>query len=282
MGWAGSGRWWCAGPHRRRRVVRVRGRRWCAASAAAVPTGRCVAIACWRTRGSGCVIAVCSAGMITSPSATRARLRLNCVSRSPRPSWVARTRASPASSPSGTSTTATRQALRATSCSASLSSARVIAGHARRSPILDSVCRAWLRACARAERSSSMSLGTVADAAWRVRAHVNMSRTKKSGSIAHRSMSRSTNRGSGAVPTASAACSRTDELLLSRPWRTCMAFVSGFGMVIEDSSMAAVNGLSPCQGQASIDDTASSDGIRTSRVRDRGQHFCLSVGGSAR
>lgn len=102
------------------------------------------------------------------PSATNARLRLSCVSFSPRPSCVASTAAKADSSPSGTSTTAARQALRATSSSASNNSARMIAGHACRFPILDRVCSAWLRACARSERTSRTRPGSVKDTGWRV------------------------------------------------------------------------------------------------------------------
>ncbi len=45
----------------------------------------------------------------------------------------------------------------------------------------------------------------------RVNAQVSMSRTKKSGSIAHRATSASTRPGSGWVPTDRAALSRVDE-----------------------------------------------------------------------
>ena len=69
----------------------------------------------------------------------------------------------------------------------------------------------------RSERTSCERAGTVIDGGWRVSAQVSMSRTEKSGSIAQRSMSLSTNRGSGVVPTASAARSRTDGSPLASP-----------------------------------------------------------------
>ncbi|CAM5744705.1 hypothetical protein SHIRM173S_07517 [Streptomyces hirsutus] len=52
------------------------------------------------------------------------------------------------------------------------------------------------------QRTSRSSPGSVMDAGWRVSAQVSMSRTKNSGSIAQRSTSLSTKRGSGVVPTA--------------------------------------------------------------------------------
>src|SRR5699024_3176727 len=138
---------------------------------------RRVASTCATTTGSALVAACSSAGSITSPRATSARLRLRCRSWSPRPSWLASTVARVSSSPSGTSTTAARQALFAVSGSGSVSRSRVIAGQVEAAPILDRVCSAWLRAWRRPPVSSASSAGTVTSAGCRVSAQVSMSRT---------------------------------------------------------------------------------------------------------
>ncbi len=77
-----------------------------------------------------------------------------------------------------------------------------------------------------------MSIGTVSDGGCRVSAQVSISRTWNSGSTAHRSTSLSTNRGSGVVPTASAARSRTDGPALSSARKARMAYVWRSGSCI--------------------------------------------------
>ena len=63
----------------------------------------------------------------------------------------------------------------------------VIAGHARRSPSLDTVCNAWLRASGNTEPNSGSTRSSVRVGSCWISAHVSMSRTKKSGSTANRS-----------------------------------------------------------------------------------------------
>ncbi|SLI18464.1 Uncharacterised protein [Mycobacteroides abscessus subsp. abscessus] len=84
----------------------------------------------------------------------------------------------------------------------------------------------------------------------RVSAHVSMSRTKKSGSTAHRRTSVSSSAGSGCVPAAIAAASRVDEFPAANAAITCVTW--GFPSVgfMIDHLRPPVKTLSRCEGQA--------------------------------